>query len=703
MTATSPTGIFTDAPISQEDDDRLERKTFAAHVADRITAAGGYDSVAFGLTGSWGSGKTSVLRMIAGNMPTPEWSVHYFTPWAASDSAALVKEFYATIESALPKDVAKKVGGKLRAMVPLAAGAASMIPVAGKAVGTVVEEAGRYFEKSFQKQFEEASKEIVGTGTRILVVVDDIDRLHADELVAVLKTVRLLGNFPGIHYLLAYDQDTVCDVLTTTSIAKNTDRALQFLEKIVQYPFDLPPLQNAHRATELTTALARVEAAHQLGPTLTGRSQFGSSAVETLLTLVPPGDLGTLRAIHRLVTQFDIALTVIRPDEIDPEDLLVLTYMRVRYPKLYQKLPAWRSKLLWKMTSPRNGQEAEWNELVAGCFDEAPESARVEHLKRVLHYLFPAIEGDWMGGRQSRPCRISEAMYFDRYFVMGIPVGDISDADVQAGLAELARTGTLDEHSALRAALVDEHAAANAAEKCCRFLTDAMSGTTAANALSGAKQISGLLEGFGTVSGLSSAARFAGGLAWIALDRSVTAGDARAVLEELVNEWGLTVTVREIPREVFTSPESLSETLRAVEADLRRRCLEACIADVDAEDSPETGSVLFHLDYLNAEGLDDLRRHVRGMVDSGREIDELAARFVSVYTVMGSSSRTVGTQELGPLNLGDFEAVLSREYWRPRITARPEDSDEIDENDVSFHNRVRRARQAMMHVESSDT
>lgn len=294
---------------------------------------GGRDSVAFGLTGAWGSGKTSVLRMIEGNMPA-QWKVVYFTPWAASDPATLVAEFYATIASALGKKLGDKVGKKLRAMIPWAAGAATMIPVAGQTAKSFLERADKLFEKSFQEQFKEASKDIVEAGICILVVVDDIDRLHADELVAVLKTVRLLGNFPGIHYLLAYDQNTVLDVLSATSIAKNSDRALQFLEKIVQYPFDLPPLQQPHRVREMTTALAKVEATHSLGPILSGRGPFGSP-VDDLLSLVPPGDLETLRAIHRLVTQFDIALTVIRPNEINAQDLLFLTFLRVRYPRLY--------------------------------------------------------------------------------------------------------------------------------------------------------------------------------------------------------------------------------------------------------------------------------------------------------------------------------------------------------------------------------
>ncbi|PBC51749.1 MULTISPECIES: P-loop NTPase fold protein [Rhodococcus] len=699
MTVTAPAHIFTDAPITDASGDRLDREEFSAHVAQRIAAMGGRDSVAFGLTGAWGSGKTSVLRMIADNMPTPEWSVHYFTPWAASDSATLVKEFYATIESALPTDVRKKMGGKLRAMVPLATGAASMIPVAGKAVSTLFEETGKYFEKSFQDQFKEASKDIVEAGIRILVVVDDIDRLHADELVAVLKTVRLLGNFPGIHYLLAYDQNTVLDVLSATSIAKNSDRALQFLEKIVQYPFDLPPLQQPHRVREMTTALAKVEATHSLGPILSGRGPFGSP-VDDLLSLVPPGDLETLRAIHRLVTQFDITLTVIRPNEINATDLLFLTFLRVRYPRLYQKLPAWKGRLLRTgPVSTRSGEEPNWRAQI----EEAAEvnGERADALARLVQYLFPAVRGPgWIGN--ARKQSVCKSAYFDRYFVMGIPVGDISDALIVAGLSELADTGQLADQSPLGMALADEQMAGHAAEKCCTLLPKVTASMNSANAVSAALVVSRRLLNFTTASRLSSESRFAGALAGIAVVLADTAESACAVLETFVSEWGLHVTIRTMSTSVAanTPTEEESEQIRAVGEDVHRRCFDACITDLTTDDS-ETGSVLFYGSYLGEDRLNELRNKVKEMIDGGQEVDRIAARFVSIYTAYSSESGPVqGAPLLGGFNRDEFEMVVPRQLWEPLIVERPEDREEINEDDASIENRVRRARQALIQAKS---
>ena len=71
-------------------------------------------------------------------------------------------------------------------------------------------------EKSWKQCFDELSKELQKLGISILVVVDDIDRLQADELLDLLKVVRLLGRFPGVDYLLAYDEQSLIEILRSS-------------------------------------------------------------------------------------------------------------------------------------------------------------------------------------------------------------------------------------------------------------------------------------------------------------------------------------------------------------------------------------------------------------------------------------------------------------------------------------------------------
>ena len=69
------------------------------------------------------------------------------------------------------------------------------------------------------------------------MLIDDIDRLDRDEIMTMLKMVRLSANFPNVIYLLAFDEERVGRVAGLAWVEAD---GRQFLEKIIQYPFSLP-------------------------------------------------------------------------------------------------------------------------------------------------------------------------------------------------------------------------------------------------------------------------------------------------------------------------------------------------------------------------------------------------------------------------------------------------------------------------------
>ena len=232
--------INTDVPLGYQDEDQLGRRAFADRVAQRIAAAGTGPSLVFGLAGLWGWGKSSSLNMIRGvvvkNFSTT-WTVTELTPWSAADAATLMDEFYNCIAAAMPpskkgQDAAKK----LRAMAPVGvavgkaigraivdryAGEGATGDIAEAAVDAAAESAGNYrvAEVPFITRFTRVSQAIKEAGHNFLVVVDDVDRLHVDELLTLFKAVRVLGRFDSVHYLLSYDEQTILDVLQASDIA----------------------------------------------------------------------------------------------------------------------------------------------------------------------------------------------------------------------------------------------------------------------------------------------------------------------------------------------------------------------------------------------------------------------------------------------------------------------------------------------------
>jgi KAP family P-loop domain len=127
--------------------------------------------------------------------------------------------------------VGKAVG---RALVDRYVGKGATADISEAAVDSIAEAAGsfRFDEDPFVTKFEKVVAAIEGADKNFLVVVDDIDRLHSEELLALFKAIRLLGRFDRVHYLLADDEQTILDVLESSDIA-NSDRrrAIAFLEK----------------------------------------------------------------------------------------------------------------------------------------------------------------------------------------------------------------------------------------------------------------------------------------------------------------------------------------------------------------------------------------------------------------------------------------------------------------------------------------
>ena len=314
-------------------------------------------------------------------------------------------------------------------------------------------------QEPWSTAFAKASTELKKIGLPVLVIVDDIDRLQTEELLALLKVVRLLGRFPGVHYLLAYDEHTIQRALSRAHLVGNDDTAArQYMEKIVQYPLVVPPLLQ----TQLVNRLNRgIEAVFQE----THRVSDPGGRVSDLLNVFR-SLLTTPRAIDRFLAQLRHRLPLVPQEEIDDQDVLVLTLLLTAFPTVYQELPRWRNELIaghtgqLRTSGRRSGvgiTDDDWErlDLPSTLLRRIPQSAHADAMT-LLTDLFPKLHD--RSDNQVRlfrnatrsPRRICSAEYFDRYFAMGVPAHDVSNAAV---LEALSATVSLADHERLRGLL----------------------------------------------------------------------------------------------------------------------------------------------------------------------------------------------------------------------------------------------------------
>lgn len=419
---------WSDSPIKSQAEDEFGRSAYAAHAAKLIVRTHSWsDSVVFSLTGPWGSGKSSMLAMITEELErtNDDWRVARFTPWATNDVNGLLGDFYASLTSAFPTRRAKRFRAALGTMVQVSAPAANMLPWGGSAVAAIADNAGAALKNQppWDKAFQQAAAELKALATPVLLIVDDIDRLQTQELLALLKVIRLLGRFPGVHYLLAYDEATLFQALTEANLVVNDGGAGRFMEKIVQYPLVVPPLLP-------TQLLSRLEVGLNSALAQAGRSEVTTDRLRRL-TEVYLSQLSTPRAIDRYLAQLRHHLPLIDESEVDDGDVILLTLLRTAFPTLYVQLPRWRNQLISGHTgkiqdvSPAIRYEPFDEQIL---LDSLPESAKRD-AETLLFELFPKLHSPQTNSGPTNR-RICNEYYFDRYFAMGIPSHDIADSEV---------------------------------------------------------------------------------------------------------------------------------------------------------------------------------------------------------------------------------------------------------------------------------
>ncbi|WP_168429454.1 MULTISPECIES: KAP family P-loop NTPase fold protein [unclassified Microbacterium] len=410
------------------DQDRFGRSPFAGLVAKTIDAVPvGATSTVFGLVGRWGSGKSSVAAMIAESLPD-SWIVQSFTPWAASGATGLQLEFVSALDNALGGQLESELSAReaLKRYIDWARPLLSFVPggglsdLAGAAGDKVVR------RKPWSEEFEAMAASLERVAKRVLIVCDDIDRLDSAELLEFLKVVRLLGRFPNVHYLVAYDADTVEDLLASEGIGGRTS---SFMEKIVQHPFELPQISTATRWHHVSASIGR--AIEQQGVLL---EEHELSRYSLLVDSLTDG-LVTPRQIARYEQHLRV-LSELVPGEVDLLDFAALAYLRLNHHEVYEALPLWAPQLREGISTKREGDgltDQEWRSRI----EDSTRRVDVSGAWAAVRFLYPGLRAE---GAMLHPRAFADERYQERYYSLGVPENDVSDVLIARVMRSLVGT-----------------------------------------------------------------------------------------------------------------------------------------------------------------------------------------------------------------------------------------------------------------------
>ena len=443
-----PLTLHDDRP-SASSDDRYHRRLFVRRLTQAVASRAETSPFIIGIEGTWGEGKSTVLEYMAQELAEHHKDVILvrFNPWAYPSQEQMMLGLVKTVAEALQGSRKRSVKALAATVLNFAGGAAEMVgsvtgqgyvEKAGAAGKTLAGTLGK--EDSFPKQKAALEEKLAAAQIKVVVLVDDLDRLDHEAIRTVFRLLKAVFDLPSFTYILAYDPAIVASALEAHFESRGALSGRRYLEKIIQLPLALPALDPIDLEEDLSDNLTSAFTENDLPPDadeLVGVRQ---------LARVLSAHLTTPREIRRLGNAVRFALPILR-GETNPVDVCRIEALRVLFPDVFERVVrqpdvVTSQEVAMQIVMQRHYERQGGVDPLGGALPPKPRSAVYDLFKDVtgpalelLAMTFPNVAAEF-GRREPHPYAglypASQPEYLRRYVQYAIGSDDVEDAAVQA-------------------------------------------------------------------------------------------------------------------------------------------------------------------------------------------------------------------------------------------------------------------------------
>lgn len=437
---TTPAPEFSnDRPLSSKADDKLNRAPFAERVAGVLRELPMGAGLVVGIHGPWGDGKTTVLNMLRDDLDTDGATATVeFNPWRFTDETAMLAGFFRVLAGVIRAKLST-TGEDIAGWVEMIGRYASVLD---ERLGKAGEVAGAMAEASLEDLRSRLSKALANADRRIVVLVDDIDRLDKHETHTLFRLIKACADFPNVCYALAFDDAVVAKSLGERYGAGDETSGRAFLEKIIQVPLKLPVAMKedlrslCFQQVDLALSAAGIELSREEGGEFVSGFERGVSI-----------RLDTPRAAKRYGNGLMFALPMLK-GEVNIVDLLLIEAVRAFYPAIYDIIRA--NHDVFSGVESEDGRLGHDDPHAAALLKPLINALPTEEqkaIKSLLKGLFPRLSSaygrsgygsNWLSP-WAKDKRICSPDYCPRYFTYSVSKSDVRDSEMDALYAKAAK------------------------------------------------------------------------------------------------------------------------------------------------------------------------------------------------------------------------------------------------------------------------
>jgi len=382
--------------------DLLDRRDFAEKVVVALRRISSYSSLVVSIEGSWGTGKTSALAMVEALLREEEKAsrpiVVHFNPWLIGDRDSLLRHFLSSIAKAIEHvDYAKQAKGVSKTLkayssaldvVKLIPGAepwASIVKSVLESTGKASEALADYKTPDIEARKIALEKALRKFPRRIVVLIDDLDRLYPAEVYEMVRIVKAVGELPNVGYVLAWDEKYISAALDKL----NVPLASTYLDKIVQLRFHLPPLSFPQLSFLMEQGLSRLNPSALEDYFHSKENRLGNLYFNGLSDLIEnPRDVARL---FDTVSSLEPSLR----GEIHIADIVGLASLMLKAPAVHELIRKSPQSFIGKKPGASLGisdADKVVNEAKKSRDAAIDASSNPESVRKVVHVLFPKTQ-----------------------------------------------------------------------------------------------------------------------------------------------------------------------------------------------------------------------------------------------------------------------------------------------------------------------
>ncbi len=324
-----------DAELEGRENDLLNFAEKANRFSEQVFNGGSPESFVFGIDAPWGIGKSTFINFCRDywkeNHPN-ETVVYKFSPLRYLGTPSLLDVFIDGLVHAIQKDAF------IPEIRPLISRYARLLREVKRFSLFGINLPNFTVNYTADEACDDLSAILKRFPKKVIVVIDDLDRISFAEIKDILFVIRKSFAFPNISYVICYDTENI-GVLEAEN--HDSEKISEFLEKFVNIKISLY-LDRKDLAKYVSDNLEKVLTSSLVDP-LPMRQAIGglldiyeSSAYHKYLPFI--GDVRKIKRLINTVVMFDLQNTDFQNTDFDKRDLVNLLLIYIHYPSIFRKI-----------------------------------------------------------------------------------------------------------------------------------------------------------------------------------------------------------------------------------------------------------------------------------------------------------------------------------------------------------------------------